>query len=301
MNKIFKSLMFFLLTLTAGMTPSYAGEHDKLETAKTQYIDANGIKFSYRTIGNASGTPLVMLIHFTGTMDYWDPAVVNGLAKNRKVIVFNNRGIGKTNGVASDNIADMTTDAYAFIQALGYKKVDILGFSMGGYIAQELAAEHPELVNKVILAGTSNHGGGEALLKVLGEAFSKKDITDVRQYLFFSQSEKGQLAAKEFIKRAAVRVNDRDPESGKEIADAQAKAIITWANTDDANKLLKSINQPVLIVQGSDDTMLLTKNSYTMFKEIKNAQLILYPDANHASLFEYHDAFVNAANYFLSH
>lgn len=300
MSKLLKALMLFVTSLSI-LEAGAALAGDKLETAKTQYVEADGVKFSYRVIGESKGIPLIMLIHFTGTMDYWDPAVVNGLAKNRPVIVFNNRGVGQTSGTVPDNVAQMTKDAHSFITALGYKKVDILGFSLGGYIAQELASEYPDLVNKVILASTSNHGGGDNLLKVLGEAFSIKDIPDVREYLFFSSSDKGQAAAKAFINRASVRTVDRDPESGKAIADAQAKAIITWANTPDDNKLLKSITQPVLIVQGDNDTMLKSENSLTMYKNIKNAKLIMYPDSNHGAIYEYHDDFVNSANFFLSH
>ena len=301
MSKILKSLIFLVSTYAMVEMSLASAAQDSLETASTKYVEANGVKFSYRTIGKATGVPLIMLVHFTGTMDYWDPAVVNGLAKERSVIVFNNRGIGHTSGKPSDNVAEMATDAYSFIQALGYKKVDILGFSLGGFVAQELAAGHPELVNKVILAGTSNQGGGDNLLKVVGEAYTKKDIADVREYLFFSPSEKGQKAAKEFIKRVNIRTKDRDPESGKQIIDAQVHAIVTWANTHNEDLLLKSIQQPTLIVQGSNDIMLDTKSSITMFNQIKNAQLILYPDSGHGSFFEYHDSFVNSANYFLNH
>ena len=154
MNKFLKSL--FLITSTLSVVEASAVSADeRLETTPTKYIEADGVKFSYRSMGPKSGTPLVFLQHFTGTMDSWDPAVVNALAKSRPVVVFNNRGVGSTNGVVADNIEQMTTDTYTFIQALGYKKVDLLGFSMGGFIAQELAAQHPELVHKVILAGTT--------------------------------------------------------------------------------------------------------------------------------------------------
>ncbi len=151
---------------------------DKLETTATKYIEANGVKFSYRTLGPKSGTPLVFLQHFTGNMDAWDPAVVNAFAKTRPVIVFNNRGVGATDGVVANNVEQMTTDAYAFIQALGYKQVDLLGFSMAGFIAQQLTAKHPELVRKVILAGTTHQGAGNNLMAVLGEAFSRQNALD---------------------------------------------------------------------------------------------------------------------------
>lgn len=190
MNKILKSLLLIAATFSV-IEPSAAFAEDKLETTPTKYIEANGVKFSYRTLGPKSGTPLVFLQHFTGTMDSWDPAVVNDFAKTRPVVVFNNRGIGATNGVVADNIEQMTTDAYAFIGALGYKQVDLLGFSMGGFIAQELAVQHPELIHKVILAGTTYQGGGNNLMKVLGEAFSRTNAPDPRDYLFFSQTDAG--------------------------------------------------------------------------------------------------------------
>lgn len=127
MNKHLKALLLLTATLSI-VEPSVASANEKLETVPTKYIEANGIKFSYRTMGPKSGTPLVFLQHFTGTMDSWNPAVINALAKTRPVVVFNNRGVGATNGVVADNIGQMTTDAYAFRQALGYKQVDLLGF-----------------------------------------------------------------------------------------------------------------------------------------------------------------------------
>ncbi|MDF0377598.1 alpha/beta hydrolase [Methylophilus sp. YYY-1] len=301
MNKILKSLLLIATTLSI-IESGTALAADKLETAATKFVEANGIKFSYRTLGPQSGTPLVFLQHFTGNMDAWDPAVVNALAKHRPVVVFNNRGVGATNGVVADNIAQMTTDAYAFIQALGYKQVDVLGFSMGGFVAQELAAQHPELVRKVILAGTTHQGGGNHLMKVLGEAFSRANAPDPRDYLFFSQSDAGKQAAAAFLSRVYARKEGRDPESGKEIADAHGKALIVWTSTPDPEfKTLKAIQQPVLVVTGSNDTMLPTEGSITLYKQLKNAQLLLYPDSNHGSIFQYHDSFVNTAEFFLSH
>jgi pimeloyl-ACP methyl ester carboxylesterase len=300
-HQFIKSLLLLATTFSI-IEPGVSAAADRLETAPTQYIETNGVKFSYRALGPKSGTPLVFLQHFTGTMDAWDPAVVNALAKTRPVVVFNNRGVGATNGVVADNVAQMTTDAFAFIQALGYQKVDLLGFSLGGFVAQELAAQHPELINKVILAGTTHQGGGNHLMKVLGEAFSRANAPDPRDYLFFSQSEAGKKAAGEFLTRVYARTKERDPESGKEIADAHGKALIVWTSTPDPEyTTLKAIHQPVLVVTGSNDTMLDTAGSITLYKEIKNAQLVLYPDSNHGSIFQYHDSFVNTAEYFLSH
>ena len=232
MSKFLKSLLIIATTFSV-IEPSVASAEDKLETTATKFIEANGVKFSYRTLGPKSGTPLVFLQHFTGNMDAWDPAVVNAFAKTRPVIVFNNRGIGATDGAVTDNVEQMTTDAYAFIQALGYKQVDLLGFSMGGFVAQQLAAKHPELVRKVILAGTTHQGGGNNLMKVLGEAFSRQNAPDPRDYLFFSQSEAGKKAAAAFLSRVYARAQGRDSESGKEITDAHGKALIVFTSTPD--------------------------------------------------------------------
>ena len=301
MHRFIKSLLFIATTFSI-VEPGIAAAADKLETAPTQYVEANGVKFSYRALGVKTGTPLVFLQHFTGTMDAWDPALVNTMAKTRPVVVFNNRGVGATNGIVADNVAQMTADAYAFIQALGYKKVDLLGFSLGGFVAQELAAQHPELIHKVILAGTTHQGGGNNLMKVLNEAFSRTNAPDPRDYLFFSQTDAGKKAAAEFLSRVYTRTKDRDPESGKDIADAHGKALIVWTSTPDPEyKTLQAIHQPVLVVTGNNDTMLDTEGSITLYKHLKNAQLVLYPDANHGSIFQYHDSFVNTANYFLNH
>jgi pimeloyl-ACP methyl ester carboxylesterase len=223
---------------------------------------------------------------------------VNELAKTHQVIVFNNTGLGHTTGEVADSIEKMTADAYAFIQSLGLKQVDLLGFSMGGYIAQELASQYPDLIRKVILVGTSQKGGGDNLLKVLDEAFSS-GLPDPRLYLFFTKTEASQAAGKAFIKRSSVR-KDRDPSISQAGMQSHAKALITWANTPDPeNKLLKSIKQPVLIVQGSNDTMLSTDNSIVLYKNIPNAQLVLYPDSGHGSLFQYPQDFVSKVQSFL--
>lgn len=299
LKSIFNQALIVNSLLTFGITEtSAAGSNIGLANAPNLTIEADGIRFSYRSFGNKNGSPIVFLQHFTGTMDYWDPAVVDGLAKTHNVIVFNNTGMGHSSGKVADSIETMTKDAYSFISALNYKQVDLLGFSMGGYIAQELAAAHPEKFRKVVLVGTANKGGGEQLMKVLGEA-SAQNNPDPRLYLFFTQSENSQKAGKEFQARSSVR-KDRDPEISKEDMNSHAKALITWANTPDTDfTLLKAIKQPVLIVQGSNDTMLNTDNSIVLYKHISNAQLVLYPDSGHGSLFQYHEDFVNQVNNFL--
>jgi pimeloyl-ACP methyl ester carboxylesterase len=271
-----------------------------LETAPTSYAEGNGIRFAYRQLGPSTGTPVVLLQHFSGNMDAWDPAVVNALAADRPVIVFDNAGVGRSTGQTPDNIAAMARDAVTFINLLGLTEVDLLGFSLGGLIAQQIAAEHGALVRKLILVGTAPKGGEEHLLAVLRDAFSHTEAPDPRLPLFFTKSAASQAAGLAFLKRAKVRTKDRDTESGSAVTDPQAKALITWcAAPDPDHASLRAITQATLVVSGSHDTMLPADNAYALFKALSNAQLILYPDSGHGALFQYHDLFVTHVRIFL--
>jgi pimeloyl-ACP methyl ester carboxylesterase len=272
-----------------------------LETASTRYVEGSGIRFAYRQLGPPTGTPLVLLQHFSGNIDAWDPAVVNALAVDRPVIAFDNAGVGRSTGQTPDNIAAMARDAVTFINLLGLSEVDLLGFSLGGCVAQQIAAEHGPLVRKLILVGTAPKGGEEHLLAVLQAAFSKPDTPDPRLPLFFTPSAASQAAGKAFLNRAYARKEDRDTDSGSAVTDPQAKALITWCATPDPeHAILRAITQPVLVVSGSNDTMLPADNAYSMFKGLSNAQLVLYPDSGHGALFQYHEVFVSHVQTFLN-
>ncbi len=272
-----------------------------LETAPTEYLDAGGVRFAYRAFGNRTGVPLIFLQHFTGNMDSWDPAVVNGLSMDHRVIVFDNAGVGKSGGETPDSVEQMTIDAARFITELGYTTVNLLGYSLGGFIAQKLAADYGSLVGKLVLVATSPQGGEEHLLSVLADASARKGGSDIRLPLFFTTSEASQAAGHAFLKRATERVDDRDVESGDAVAQAQATALITWcATADPEQRVLRAIEQPALIVSGSDDTMLPCQNAYAMFKAMKDAQLVLYPDSGHGVLFQYPERFVVQVKDFLS-
>lgn len=303
MKKVIGMLALLASSFTFQQTALAAPESQQkytLESAPTKFIEAANTRFAYRIIGSGNGTPIVLLQHFVGTMDYWDPAVVNGLAQGRKVVVFDNTGVGASSGKVPDNVEQMSADALAFIKALGYKEVDLLGYSLGGMIAQTLAAQNPTLVRKVILASTVHPGGGNDLMNVLNKAMTQKQYPDPRMVLFFTESDRSINAGKAFLERVGSRKIDRAPENAPEVANAQAKAIIVFSSTPDPeNKLLNAITQPVLVVTGSNDTMLPSKSSYAMYQILKNAQLVMYPDSNHGAIFQYATRFVSEANAFL--
>jgi pimeloyl-ACP methyl ester carboxylesterase len=269
--------------------------------AVTKFIEACGSKYAYRSFGQKKGIPIILFQHFTGTMDNWDPDLTNGLAKYFPVILFDNKGIGASGGEAPDNIDAMAKDAISFIKALGYQKVNILGFSMGGFIAQRIVFDEPKLVNKLILAGTS-HQGGENLGVLVKDLELSTHMTPDEQklFMFYSPTKAGQASGKNSLSRINARQADRDPDTKLVSIQSQLKAILTWAKPDE-NSLnqLKKIAQPVLVVNGNDDIVVPTINSYTLFQNIPNAKLSLYPDSGHGAIFQYADLFLAEAIPFL--
>jgi pimeloyl-ACP methyl ester carboxylesterase len=271
------------------------------QTAPTQFVDTNGIRFAYRRFGKTSGVPLIFNQHFRGTMDYWDPAVTDGLAKNREVILFNNAGVSSSSGHVPANFQEMGTNAITFIKALGLSKVDVLGFSIGGMVAQEIAVQAPDLVRRLILVGTGPRGADMSTSKS-AEIFAGS--YDPPEHLWlavhFSSSPSSRAAGLAFLERKLKR-KDRDTEVSEEAAAAQREAVGKYtARGEGVLDYLTDIRQPTLVVQGSNDVIIPTMNSYILQQNLPNAQLILYPDANHGSFYQYPDLFVSHADEFLA-
>ncbi|HKC37338.1 MAG TPA: alpha/beta hydrolase [Chitinophagaceae bacterium] len=271
------------------------------QTAETKYVEAKGIKFAYRSFGNKASVPLIFLQHFTGTMDNWDPMVTDGIAEEHHVILFNNAGISSSSGKTPGNVDAMAEDALAFIDALSLKQVDLLGFSLGGFIAQLIVVKKPNLVRKLILVGTGPEGssGLDKLPGTLSIAVQKKP-GDGLLYMFFKDTESSIKRGREFLNRIMQRTIGRDPDTTNEAIGEQMKAIVSWGEPVNRSYAdLKAITHPVLVVNGSNDIVVPTKNSYTIFEQLANARLSLYPDSGHGALFQYAGLFINEVNYFL--
>jgi pimeloyl-ACP methyl ester carboxylesterase len=270
------------------------------QSAPTRFVEANGMRFAYRRFGKAGGVPLIFNQHFRGTMDYWDPAVTDGLAGNREVILFNNAGVSSTSGQVPTSVQEMAANAIAFVRALGLTKVDVLGFSIGGMVAQEIAVQAPDLVRRLILVGTGPRGADMSTSRS-AEIFA--GTYDPPEHLWFavhfSPSPSSRAAGLAFLKRKLLR-KDRDPEVSDEAMAAQREAISKYyAPAENVLDYLKDIRQPTLIVQGSNDVIVPTVNSYVLQQNLPNAQLIVYPDANHGSFYQYPKLFVSQASEFL--
>jgi pimeloyl-ACP methyl ester carboxylesterase len=244
---------------------------------------------------------VIFLHHLSAVLDDWDPRVVDGIAARHRVIVFDNRGVGGSDGSTPRSVAEMADDAVAFIRALGFDQVDLLGFSLGAFVAQVIAQEQPQLVRRMVLAGTGP-AGGDGIDKVTGITIRKVirgwlTFKDPRYYLFFTKTPNGRAAARQYLKRLKERSDDRVKAISLIAFRAQLKAIHAWGRQGPSD--LSAIRQPVLVANGDDDLMVPSSNSVDLAGRLPNAQLTLYPDAGHGGIFQYHGEFVQEALEFL--
>jgi len=271
------------------------------KNASTNSVDVGATKFVYRQLGPDTGVPVIFLNHLAAELDRWDPRVVDGIAAKHRVIAFDNRGVGASKGSTPNSVAAMARDAVAFIRALGLEQVDLLGFSLGGFISQVIAQEEPRLVRKMILAGTGP-AGGVGIDKVTSITFRDmiKGALTFRHpeyYLFFTQTPNGRREARDFLRRLKERAENRDRPVSIPAFIAQLKAIHAWGRQTPDD--LSRIRHPVLVANGDQDKMVPSSNSVDLARRLPNAELVLYDDAGHGGIFQYHEAFVKKALEFL--
>jgi pimeloyl-ACP methyl ester carboxylesterase len=271
-------------------------------TVPTRFVEANGIKFALRSYGKTGDIPVIYFNHLTANLDNCDPRIMDAIAAHRQIISFDYRGIGATTGQQGESLADMAKDGIAFIHALGYNQVDIVAFSMGGFITQEILLVEPQLIRKAILAGTGPRGGA-GIPAVVGRTYGdiiKGLLTfrDPKFYLFFNQNKIGKAAAKDFLSRLKERTENRDKKVELYTLKKQLNAIKKWGNEKPMD--LSVFKLPVFIANGDNDRMVPSPLSNDMANRFPNAQLKIYPNSGHGGIFQYHKEFIQQAIEFLT-
>ena len=273
-------------------------------TVPTRFADVDGVRFAYRRFGNQSGAPIVLLQHFLGNLDNYDPAITDALAEGREVVLTDNAAVGLSTGNAPETVAGMARDAASLIDALGLEEVDLFGFSMGGYVAQQIVVDRPELVRRLILVGTGPRGGdgmgqlAPETAPLFGQVYDPQDLMWLP--IFFSPSQSSQAAGRRFLARIRTRTQDRDAPVAEATVAAHSAAAREWgAAAPGSFDYLKEITQPTLVVNGSKDVVVPTVNSYILQQNLPNAELILFPDSNHGSHFQFTERFNRFAIDFL--
>jgi pimeloyl-ACP methyl ester carboxylesterase len=270
--------------------------------APARSVTADGVTYAYRELGPKGGIPVVFFVHLAATLDNWDPRIVDPIAKDRHVITFDNRGVGASTGRVPDTVEAMADDAYTFITALGYDKIDAFTFSLGGFVAQALVVKHPELVRKLVLTGTGPKGGKD-IDKVAGTTYwdmlrAAVTRSDPKEFLFFNRNATGKPAARAFVNRLKERTADRDADIKVKAFQTQLKAIKKWGRSTPAD--LSKITQPTLIANGDNDRMVPSVLSEDLHRRINGSELVIYPDSGHGGIFQYHQKFAPIAVEFLA-
>ena len=271
------------------------------ETVPTQFAEIDGIRFAYRRFGKAGTTPLLLLEYFNSNMDGWDPIVTNAFAAEHEVILFDNAGVGASGGKTPSTVLEMTHDTVAFCRALDLKKIHIVGFSLGGMIGQQIALDHPDLLERLILLGTGPRGGEGMTFTELSPE-EQEDPVAFLMAAFFTPSDTSRAAGTEHMKRLESRIEDRDLSVSRDSAVAQLAAIREWGTIPSVNRYstLKEITRPTLIVHGNKDIVVLPINSLILAEHLPNAQLIVYPDSNHGAQYQHAQTFLEHVRLFLA-
>jgi pimeloyl-ACP methyl ester carboxylesterase len=267
---------------------------------------ANGVDYAYRDTGGGDdgATPLVLLQHFRGNLDNWDPALVDALARTRRVVAFDNAGVGGSSGTTPDTIEQMARDAIAFIAAMGIAQADILGFSIGSFVAQQIALVRPAVVRRLVLASSAPqgaagmHGWAPDVMAAVGTPKTRPEgYLDV----FFARSEASRQAGKEASQRMYARTQDRDAATTWATREAQYDAVCAWGIPDHALlERVSALRMPVFVANGDSDPMILPHYSYLLAGLIPHASVKIYPDAAHGFLFQHHAEFAADVGEFLS-
>lgn len=271
------------------------------ESARTRYVNVDGLNIAYRRFGQPGSVPLLMLNYFAAHMDNWDPAITNGFAAEGEVILFDYPGLGSSTGETPRTVEAMTTQVVAFGRALNLKVFDVVGFSLGGMIAQQLAVEHPDMVRRIILLGTGPRGG-EGLTFAELSVDDLKDEASLLMNAFFTPSEASKAAGHAYLNRLKLRIGDRDAPVSMQSASIQLEAIREWGlvPAKDRYAMLGKIRQPTLVVHGSKDVVVMPINAFLLGQHIPDARLVMYPDASHGAQSQYADEFLPLARRFLN-
>ena len=274
--------------------------NDTHETARTRSVQAGDVQFAYRRFGPRGATPLLLLNYFAAHMDNWDPKITNGFAEEHDVILVDYPGIGRSSGQTPSKVAALTNACVAFCRAIGLTQFDVVGFSLGGAIAQQICAEYPDMIRRIILLGSAPRGGEGLVFDDLS-VDELDDPAALVMKALFTQSEASQASGRAYLERLKSRVDDRDTSVSKQSALAQLAALREWGviPATDRFAMLGKIHHPTLIVQGNKDVVVMPINAFLLAEHLPNAQLIMYPDASHGVQSQHADVFLKHVKLFL--